>query len=135
MRNTSAVRSNFGRRIGTTERGIWRAEENFHRDSGARNTTGTVNCDALSHLQECKFISDLLLFQKRDIQDKLRRVAEADDTVAAMRKELEEEHETIRSEVAKIYKTKQKRLQDTIEDLKLELSVSILRNVMRFHWF
>ena len=75
------------------------------------------------------------MFQKRDIQDKLRTVAEADDTVAAMRKELEEEHETIRSEVAKIYKTEKERLQDTIEDLKLELSVSILQNIMRFHGF
>ena len=69
------------------------------------------------------------------MQEKLRRIAEADDAVAAMRKELEEEHETIRSEVAKIYKTEKERLQDTIEDLKLELSVSILQNIMRFHWF
>ena len=69
------------------------------------------------------------------MQEKLRRIAEADDAVAAMRKELEEEHETIRSKVAKIYKTEKERLQDTIEDLKLELSVSILQNIMRFHWF
>ena len=69
------------------------------------------------------------------MQEKLRRIAEADDAVAAMRKELEEEHETIRSEVAKIYKTEKERLQDTIEDLKLELSASILQNIMRFHWF
>ena len=83
------------------------------------------NCLALylnhQRLNKCGHV---YLFQTREIKEKLQELITADDKTAAMKKELEAEHEVLTREVAKLYTSEKEKLQDTIEALEIELRVS-----------
>ena len=83
------------------------------------------NCLALylnhQRLNKCGHV---YLFQTREIKEKLQELITADDKTAAVKKELEAEHEVLTREVAKLYTSEKEKLQDTIEALEIELRVS-----------
>ena len=60
---------------------------------------------------------------------KLNALVEADDRTALVRKEMEEESRIVNEEITKIYKSEKEKLQETIEELELELKVCVQTNL------
>ena len=60
---------------------------------------------------------------------KLDALVEADDRTALVRTEMEEESRIVNKEITKIYKSEKEKLQETIEELELELKVCVQTNL------